>query len=406
MSDAKLARTTATILPSSSDIGFLAKGEIITFPGFLRAYGQGGGTQDKPLPTLKEGDTLLLGMMEARERFTKPSARYSEATLVRELEAKGIGRPSTYVPIISTIQRRGYVVKESREGTQRPFRLITLNQEGLKETTASATVGSEKNKLFPTDTAIVTTDFLITHFTDITDYGFTAKVEKQLDDIAHDKAEWQKMLTTFYDNFSPQVARATKVDRASVNTRRLLGEDPKTSKPVYARLSKYGPVVQLGEVSEEGEKPRFASLRKGQFIERLTLEEALDLLKLPREVGDFEGRPITAYIGRFGPYLKHGEKFYSLEKTQDPYTIDEQEAAQQIHAKREEEAKKFVKIFEEAPEIQILNGRWGCYIKYGKRNIKIPKEKDAATLTLAECQEIIAKAPEKKKYARKKSQKN
>ncbi|MEL6358328.1 MAG: type I DNA topoisomerase, partial [Bacteroidota bacterium] len=360
MADAQLEKTTATIAISTTPQTLVAKGEVVKFEGFLKAYTT---AQDETeaqrgmLPPLTVGQALTLDHMQARERFTKPPARYTEASLVKQLEERGIGRPSTYAPTISTIQKRGYIVKEDRPGQERPYTVLTLQDKAVQRTRPTETVGTEKQKLFPTDTAMVVNDFLVAHFADITDYDFTARVEEELDAIAQGGKSWQQMLTTFYDDFQPQVEKTETLDPTSVNKARQLGEDPKTGRPVIARLGKYGPLVQLGE-SEGETPPKFASLRANQRLENITLEEALELFALPRELGAFEDNPMAVNIGRFGPYIRHQDKFYSLPKEDDPHAVTAERAVEIIQAKRKADAEKLIKKFDEAPELQILNGRW------------------------------------------------
>lgn len=405
MSDAKIERTTATIDVSKSETDFIAKGEMITFEGFLKVYfestdDESDEEQSSMLPPLKKGSDLELEEASATQRFTKHPARYQEASLVRKLEELGIGRPSTYAPTISTIQKRGYVVKESREGEERKYKLLTLNQKGLQEKEQKERTGAEKNKLFPTDIGIVVTDFLSEHFKNIMDYGFTADVEKQFDDIAQGMLKWSKMIENFYGPFHESVEDTLEhADRAKGE--RKLGIDPKSGKPVYARIGRYGAMVQIGDVEDE-EKPKFASLLKEQSIESITFEEAMELFKLPREVGEYEGKKVTAAIGRFGPYIRWNNLFVSLKKAEgdDPMTVDMERAAELIEVKKEQEKNKYIKTFEEDKDIQVLNGRYGPYIKYGKKNIKIPKDKKPEELTLEECKAIAKAAPEKKGRAK------
>ena len=412
MADAQLERTTAKIgISKVPDEELVAKGEVIKFDGFLKVYLA---TRDEDeededenphsknmLPPLTVGQKLDLDHILARERFTRPKPRYTEASLVKTLEELGIGRPSTYAPIISTIQKRNYVVKESRDGTERKYKELVLKDQKISEKTKTEITGAEKMKLFPTDVAMVVNDFLVEHFPDVVDLNFTAKVEKEFDTIASGSLQWSKMLDEFYRDFHPKVESAADLERSDVSNARELGTDPKTGRTIIARLARYGPVVEL--VSEdEDEKSEFASLRKGQFIETITLEEALDLFKLPRTVGTFEDKDIVANIGRYGPYVRHDGKFTSIPKEDDPYTIGEERAIELIKAKREADAKKHIKSFEEEPDIKVLNGRWGPYIKAGKKNVKIPKDKVPEELTLEECKELIEKAPAKKKRGGKK----
>jgi DNA topoisomerase I len=347
------------------------------------------------------GQMLSLDYMKARERFSKPPARYTEASLVKQLEERGIGRPSTYAPTITTIQKRGYIVKEDRPGKERSYTILTLQRETIKQTQQVEIVGAEKQKLFPTDIAMVVNDFLVTHFSDVTDYDFTAKVEAELDAIAQGGKSWDNMLSEFYDDFHPKVVRTDQLDRTTLGASRLLGRIEPTGEPVIVRLGKYGPLVQIGE--NEGEKvPKFASLQQDQRIENITLEEALQLFDLPREIGAFESSPIVVNTGRYGPYVKHKERFYSLGKEDNPLTIDAERAMELIRAKRKADAEKLIKRFDDQPDLQILNGQWGPYIKSGRKNVKIPKEvEDPSTLTLAACLELVENAPAKKNRSKK-----
>lgn len=406
MANARIERTTATIDVSESKTDFTAKGEILQFEGFLKVYLEGNDDeeddedQDGMLPAMAKGDGVNMHEITATQRFTKHPARYQEASLVKKLEELGIGRPSTYAPTISTIQRRGYVVKEEREGMERSYEVLTLDAKGIKESTQTERTGAEKNKLFPTDTGIVVTDFLTANFETIMDYSFTADVEKQFDDIADGQLKWNKMIETFYTPFHKNVEHTLEhAERAKGE--RLLGEDPESGKPVYARIGRYGAMVQIGHVDDE-EKPKFASLLKDQSIETITYDQAMELFKLPREVGTYEEKLVTAAIGRFGPYIKWNSLFISLKKAEgdDPFTVDMERAAVLIEAKKESEANKYIKVFEEDKDIQVLNGRWGPYIKFGKKNIKIPKDVVPENLTLEECKKIAAEAPAKKKVVR------
>lgn len=396
MAAATIERNTVVIGISTREETLTSKAERITFKGFLAAYDQKDEAL-KELPSLAVGQKLLLEQMKARQTFTQPPSRYTEASLVKRLEEEGIGRPSTYAPTISTIQQRGYVVKESRPGKARSYKVLTLQNSKIQAESEEEVVGVAKNKLFPTDMALLVTDFLNRHFANITNYQFTAQIESQLDAIAQNKTNWQAMLSDFYRQFSPQVDRAVGADTNTLATVRDLGDDPKTGKPVIARLSRrYGPLVQIGAM-DDAKKPRFASLQQGQFLETITLEQALKLFDLPREVGIFEDSPIVAQVGRYGPYLKHENKFYSLGRDLDPYNIDEHQAISLIKAVREAEAKKIVKTFSEDPTVQICNGRWGVYIKTPEKNVKVPKDKEAAQLTLQECLDLVAEAPDSKR---------
>ena len=406
MADAELERTTAVIKISTNNKYTLsAQGEVIKFEGFLKVYFESQDEDEddseggKVLPPLTVGQELDLNELSATQTFSRHAARYTEASLVKKLEELGIGRPSTYAPTISTVQKRGYVVKESREGEERKYKVHLLKDNKITHNTETEITGAEKNKLFPTNMAMIVTDFLVEHFAEVTDYSFTAEIEKEFDEIANGKLKWQKMLDGFYKPFHKIVVKTEKVERSSVqNKSRELGVDPKTKKNVYVKLGKFGAYVQLGENPDDngGEKPKFAALRPGQFIENLTLEDALELMKMPRDLGTFEDLPVVANIGRFGPYVLHNKKFVSIPKGEDPYTITPPRAVELIQAKREADANKTIKLFPENPDIQVLNGRFGPYIKAGKKNVKIPKGKVPAELTLEECVTLAANAPEKK----------
>ncbi|MBL7852730.1 MAG: type I DNA topoisomerase [Cyclobacteriaceae bacterium] len=407
MADAELERTTATISISTNPRTLTATGEVIRFEGFLKVYresrdedeDEGGEEGSRMLPPLTIGQVLDLKSLDATETFTRHPARYTEPTLVKKLEELGIGRPSTYAPTISTIQKRGYVVKESREGEERKYRTFSLSNNAISSRVDSEITGAEKNKLFPTNIAMVVNDFLVEHFPDITNYSFTAEIEQEFDEIASGKLKWQKMIEQFYRPFHKTVSKTELVERSSVqNKNRELGVDPKSGKKVYAKLGRFGAYVQIGENPEDGnpEKPKFASLRSGQFIENLTLEDALELMKMPRDLGLFEEKPVVANIGRFGPYVLHDKKFVSIPKGEDPYTITPERAVELIEAKREADRNKTIKVFAENPDVQVLNGRFGPYIKAGKKNVKIPKDKVPADLTLEECLVLAENAPERK----------
>ena len=417
MADAELEKTTAQIVVSNRSEKFAASGEVITFDGFLRLYMESrddevsaaktDGSGDGLLPAMTEGTVLTRGQTVATQRFAQRPPRYSEASLVKHLEELGIGRPSTYAPTISTIINRGYVVKEDRDGVKRDYTVLTLSKAGgLKRTRKSEMTGAEKNKLFPTDIGMLVTDYLAEHFAAILDYNFTARVEKEFDEIAEGGLDWRRMLAAFYAPFHEHVDNA-EGETEYVRSERLLGVDPKTGKNVYARVGKFGPMVQLGdtpaaaskakESSEpsEDEKPRYASLLKGQMVATITLEEALALFELPRELGEYEGKTVTAAVGRFGPYVKHDGKFVSLKVREgdDPYTVTLERAVQLIEEKREAERNRVIRVYE-AEDIQVLNGRWGPYIAHGGTNYKIPKtllaKREAASLTLEELRALIA----------------
>ncbi|MCV9386766.1 type I DNA topoisomerase [Reichenbachiella ulvae] len=411
MSDAQIEKTVATISVSTRPESLKASGEVIKFEGFLKVYVESndddnGETEQKStmLPPLSIGQELELLELKAKEGFTRHPARYTEASLVKKLEEMGIGRPSTYAPTISTIQKRNYVVKEARDGHERKYKEIILKGGKVENTENTEITGAEKNKLFPTNTAMVVNDFLVDHFPNVIDYSFTAKVEKEFDEISHGTKTWNGMIESFYGDFHKKVETTEKIERSEVGSTRELGNDPKTGLPIYARLGRFGAMVQMGDVSDEegAEKPKYASLKKGQFLESITLEDALELFKLPRQVGEFEDKVMTAAIGRFGPYIRHDGKFVSIPKEMDPLQITAEESIDLILAKRKADAEKFIKAFDENPDVQVLNGRWGPYIKFGKKNVKIPKDVDPKELTYEDCVELEKKAPEKKKGARKK----
>ncbi len=401
MSDAQLEKTTATIGISTADEKLVAKGEVVKFDGFLKVYiestdEEGDEENESMLPPLSIGQQLDLKSMLAKQGFTRHPARYTEASLVKKLEEMGIGRPSTYAPTISTIQKRNYVEKDAREGHERISIECILSEGEIKRNEAVEITGAEKNKLFPTNTAMVVNDFLVDHFPNVIDYNFTADVEQQFDEIAEGKTVWNQMIDSFYGGFHSTVEKSADLDRSTVNQAREVGIDPKSGKMIYAKHGKFGAYVQIGELIEGEEKPQYASLRHGQFLDNVTLEDALELFKLPREVGDFEDKPMVAAIGRFGPYIRHDGKFVSIKKEQDPLTITADEAIQLILDKREADANKFIKTFDEDPEAFVLNGRYGPYIKFGKKNVRIPKDMVPEELTYEQCKELAEKAPEKK----------
>ncbi|MBK7632441.1 MAG: type I DNA topoisomerase [Ignavibacteriales bacterium] len=413
MSDAEIERTTAKIKISGNKDVLTAKGEVIKFDGFLKVYLEDTDDEnaengdDSILPPLKVGQILEMKEIVATERYTRPSARFTEASLVKKLEELGIGRPSTYAPTISTIQKRGYVHKEERMGIERAFKVLTLNKKKeIKHEQKTEITGADKGKLFPADIAMIVTDFLNQHFPQIMDYQFTAHVEDELDEIALGKMSYSKMLEEFYHPFHEKVEHTTETsERASGE--RILGVDPKTKKTVSVRMARFGPVAQLTDPNDPEAKPEYAGIRRDQKLELITLEEALVLFKLPRVVGNFEEKEVVAAIGRFGPYLRHDGKFYSLKKEYDPHTVSEQDAIIVIEAKRVADAEKFIKVFDEDPTFQILNGRWGPYLKAGKKNVKLPKDRDPASFTYEECVELDKNAVEtkgKKRVFRKKKE--
>jgi len=403
MADARLEKTNVSIAISNSDQTLSASGEVIKFEGFLKVYLESSEDDEEDeengsrglLPPLVEGQQLDLKEMKGRQSFTRAAARYTEASLVKKLEEMGIGRPSTYAPTISTIQKRNYVIKESREGTPRKYVEMIIQDGTFTDADKTEITGADKNKLFPTNIAMVVNDFLVEHFPTVIDFSFTANVEKEFDHIANGKQRWEEMIANFYASFHSRVEETENIKRTDINSSKEIGIDPKTGKKVIARLGKFGPLVQIGE--QEDEEKQFASLKKGQFIESITLEDALELFKLPRDVGQFEEKKIVAAIGRFGPYIRHDSKFVSLGKEYDPLSISEDEAIQLIKEKRDTDSKKHIKSFDENPEIEILNGRWGPYIKFGKNNFKIPKDKEADKLNYEETIDIIENQPDPKK---------
>jgi DNA topoisomerase-1 len=404
MANARIERTTATIGISTVPQTMKATGEVIIFDGFLKVYLE---TTDEEkedeenkemLPPLNIGQELNLDQMKAVERFTRPPARYTEASLVKKLEEMGIGRPSTYAPTISTIQKRGYVLKEHREGRERQYQELILANDEVNAYTRTEITGAEKAKLFPTDVALIVNDFLVENFPRELDYSFTASIEEEFDDIATGKLAWDKMISKFYGSFHEKVKLTEAIDRSEVDTSRELGKDPKTGRTLLVRLGRFGPIAQIGTTEELGEeKPKYASLLKGQRLDAITYEEAIDLFKLPRDVGTYEDKVIVAAIGRFGPYIRHDSKFVSLTGDDDPYTVVLERAIELIEAKRKADAEKLIKSFDENPDIQILNGRYGPYIKAGKKNVKIPKDKEPKDLTLKECLTLAENAPEKRR---------
>lgn len=414
MADAKLERTTATIPTPNSDYHFVARGEVIVFEGFLKVYMESKDDDDDDeatsgmLPPLAANMPLGVNHITATERFTKSPARFTEASLVKKLEELGIGRPSTYAPTISTIMRRDYVHKPEREGEKRNYVQLVLDQAGsVNEETKSETTGAERGKLAPTDIGMVVNDFLVEHFDVILDFNFTADVEQEFDHIAQGQKDWVEMLKKFYSGFHPKIDD-TLENAERAKGERLLGQDPKTGKNIYARIGRYGAMVQKGEVEDE-EKPAFASLRPGQSIDTISFEDALDLFKLPRDLGEYEGKLLKANVGRFGPYVQWGTTYASIKKDDgdDPMTIEFDRAIELLEAKRQADREKFIASFDDKePTIEVLKGRWGPYIKVEKKNVKIPKDVDPLTLSREDCEELIEKAPAKKTRGRKAAPKN
>ena len=394
MADAELEKTTATIAISHSNEKFIAAGEVITFDGFLRVYKESYDEdaeqedESRLLPPLNVGDALIRKEILATQRFTQCPPRYTEASLVRKLEELGIGRPSTYAPTISTVQQRGYVEKGNSEGVKRAYDILTLKGNKLTETTKTEMTGNEKSKLLPTDTGIVVNDFLMEYFPEIMDYNFTANVEKEFDEVAEGEKEWTTLMDTFYKGFHPLVEKTLHSKTEHKVGERMLGTDPVSGKPVSVKIGRFGPVIQIGSAEDE-EKPRFAQLVKGQSLETITLEEALDAFKLPRTLGDWEGKKVTVGVGRFGPYVRYDKLFVSIPKGTDPMEITLEEAVQLIKDKQEAQEKRIIKLFEDNPDIQVLNGRYGPYISYQKKNYKIPENVEPADLNLEACFKII-----------------
>ena len=413
MSDAELEKTTATIAVSGRKEHFVAVGEVLKFDGFLKVYMESTDDEsdaegnDKMLPALAKGDVLTLSSVTATERFSQAPARYTEASLVRKLEELGIGRPSTYAPTISTIQQREYVEKGDRKGTERKYRMLTLHDGKIESGEKTELTGADKGKLLPTDIGVVVNDFLTEYFPDILNYNFTANVEQQFDDIAEGKTVWNDEIDHFYKLFHPVVESALALRLEHKVGERVLGTDPKSGRPVSVKIGRFGPLVQIG-TPEDTEKPLFASLLKGQSMSTITLEEALKLFDLPRTLGDFEGKTVVVGIGRFGPYIRHDGKYVSLPKEFTPQGVSLEDAIILIQQKREQESQRLIKKFDEDDELELLNGRFGPYIAYKKKNYKFPKGSEPASLTFADCMKIVEdadKAPAKKKPARKKTTK-
>ena len=413
MADAQVEKTTANIAISGHKESFVATGEVTVFDGFLHVYRES--TDDetlaeaKSLPAVHAGEELKAQDITATERFTQHAPRYTEASLVRKLEELGIGRPSTYAPTISTIQQRGYVERGDKPGIERKYCRMTLVDGEVSITEEKEKVGAEKSKLIPTDIGIVVNDFLLANFPEIMDYNFTAKVEKDFDAIAEGEKEWAEPISTFYKGFEPQIDNILKTKSEYKVGERLLGTDPQSGKPVSVKIGRFGPIVQIGTSTDE-EKPRFAQMKPGQTLETITLEEALDLFGLPRNLGNFEEQSVTIGAGRFGPYIKHNNIYVSLPKGNDPMTITLEEATELILAKRRAEAERIIKTFDEEPDLQVLNGRFGPYIAYKGNNYKLPKSVIPAELTLEACHEIIEQqknseaspAKGRRKYTKKK----
>lgn len=410
MADAQLEKTTVSVNISGREEQFVTTGEVVLFDGFLRIYRESVDNEPENesegglLPHMDEGEQLSRLEITARERYTRQPPRYTEASLVHKMEELGIGRPSTYAPTISTIQQREYVVKGDREGSPRQIHVLTLAQNNIVPSTLEERAGADKGKLLPTDIGTVVNDFLTANFPDIMDYNFTANVEKDFDDVAEGNKEWTSLIRQFYSDFDPQVTRAMEERNELRVGERELGIDPKSGKMVKVRIGRYGPMVQIGTAEEE-DKPLFATLPKDKSMASITLEEALELFKLPRTLGEYEGKAVVANTGRFGPYINHNKKFVSIPKGEDPMEISLERAIELILSKREAEEKSHLKTFDEEPELEIRTGRFGPYIAYKGKNYKIPKTQAdrAAELTLEECRKIIeTPVPSKAKTVRKK----
>ena len=411
MADALVEKTTVNISISEHSESFIATGEVTTFDGFLQVYREGSDDETTgesvAIPAVHKGDELITNEIVATERFTQQPPRYTEASLVRKLEELGIGRPSTYAPTISTIQQRGYVEKGNKNGTTRTYDIITLKSGKITSKEGKETVGSEKAKLIPTDIGIVVNDFLLDFFPEIMDYNFTAMAEKDFDEIADGNQNWTELISKFYKDFEPKINGIINTKNEHKVGERVLGNDPASGKPVSVKIGRFGPIVQIGTASDE-EKPRFAQMKPGQTLETITLEEALSLFSLPRTLGEYNGEGVTIGAGKFGAYIKHGTVYITLPKSHDPLKISLEEAVELIDEKREAEAKKIIKTFEEKAGLQVLNGRFGPYIAFDGNNYKLPKNITPADLTLEECMDIISKqqdggkAPAKRRYTKKK----
>lgn len=410
MADAQIEKTTVNInvmangSSSSEELLFIANGEVVAFDGFLKVYQESNDDQATneedahTLPTMKEGDVLNRLEISSTERYSQGPNRYTEASLVRKLEELGIGRPSTYAPTISTIQQREYVEKGDKKGEERSYKIDQLINDTIKSTEKTEMVGADKGKLIPTDIGIVVNDFLMQSFPEIMDYNFTAKVEREFDKIAEGKAAWDKEMKAFYQDFEPKVEEVMNARSEHKAGERELGIDPKTGKPVFVKIGRYGPVVQIGAADDE-DKPRFSQLPAGKSMETMTLEDALELFKLPRNLGQFEAQDVVIGAGRFGPYVMHKKKYVSVPKDQDPLTITLDGAIRLIQEKRLQEAKRHLKAFEEDTKLEVMNGRYGPYIAYDGKNYRLPKalHEKAEELTYEQCLDIIKNAPEPKR---------
>jgi len=403
MADAEIEKTTANIRISNTNELFVAQGEVVKFDGFIKVYRESSDDDEQQeefghiLPSMEEGQELNRREILATERFSQGPQRYTEASLVKKMEELGIGRPSTYAPTISTIQQRDYVQRGDKKGEERPYSIYQLKGKQITEKTRKEMIGSEKGKLLPTDIGIVVNDFLMEHFKDIMDYNFTAKVEQDFDKIAEGDEKWTDMMKSFYKSFEPVVEKTMNSRQQHKAGERQLGTDPKSGKPVFVKIGRFGPVVQIGSADDK-DKPQFAQLPKEQSMETITLAEALELFKLPREVGEYEGKPVTIGAGRFGPYVLHDRQYASLPKGANPMAITLDEAIALIQEKRQQDSKKHIKFFLEDPKLEILNGRYGPYLAYDGKNYRLPKNlhEKATELTFDECMKIIQATPVKK----------
>ena len=403
MTDAEIEKTTVNIKVSGLDDQFVAQGEVVKFDGFIKVYRESSDDDEQNdeyghmLPPIKEGQELVRREIVAMERFSQGPQRYTEASLVRKMEELGIGRPSTYAPTISTIQQRDYVVKGDKKGEERAYAVYSLKGKQISQKSRKDMIGSEKGKLIPTDIGIVVNDFLMEHFKEIMDYNFTAKVEQDFDRIAEGDEKWTDMMRSFYKSFEPTVEKTMNSRQQHKAGERQLGKDPKSGKPVFVKIGRFGPVVQIG-TAEDKDKPLFAQLPKEQSMETITLDEAMELFKLPREVGEYEGKSVTIGTGRFGPYVLHDHKYTSLPKEADPMSITLDEAIALIQEKRQQEKQKHMKFFLEDPKLEVMNGRYGPYLLYDGKNYRLPKNlhEKAKELTYDECMKVIQATPVKK----------
>ena len=410
MADAEIEKTTATISISGLEPTFVATGEVVKFDGFLKVYKESfdedpeNDTEEGQLPPMAVGNRLERKEIQATQRFSQHPPRYNEASLVKKLEELGIGRPSTYAPTISTIQQREYVTKGDKEGEEKDTLTLTLTDDTISTQHRKSIIGAERGKLIPTDVGTVVNDFLMQYFPEIMDYNFTAEVEKRFDDIAEGKTEWRAMMKDFYNDFEPEVEKTMNAKAEHKVGERILGTDPASGRPVSVKIGRFGPVVQIGTVDDK-EKPRFAQMRKDQSLETITLEEAIDLFKLPREIGTYENKTVTIGTGRFGPYVLHDKKYVSLPKGSDPMAVTLEEAIALINDKRQAEVERHLRQFEEEPELEVLKGRFGPYIAYKGTNYKLPKTlaERAAELTLEECMAVVKDQEGKPKAVRKRT---